>query len=73
MNPFDLIWYWNSFGLYFSTFLVIPRIWYIFDYKFKPQRISLLRGGRIMKIESQALSNKRYIYWVENFLCRVLT
>jgi len=38
-----------------------------------PNKLFLLRGGRVLKVESQSLGNYRYIYWAENQFLRPLT
>ena len=70
LNPFDMVWYWTSFMLYFSPALVIPRIWYFADFKWHPRKLFLLRGGRVLKVEAQSVGNERLTYWLET---RVIT
>jgi len=50
LNPFDLAWYWCSFSLYAAPSLVIPRIWYVADFKYTPRKFFLLRGGKVLKV-----------------------
>lgn len=38
-----------------------------------PNKLFLLRGGRVLKVEAQSLGNMRYIYWAENQFLRPLT
>jgi hypothetical protein len=38
-----------------------------------PNKLYLLRGGRVLRIEAQSLGNQRYIYWVESQFLRPLT
>lgn len=73
LNPFDLAWYWLSFGLYGAPTLVVPRIWYVADFKYCPRKFFLLRGGKVLKVEAQSLGNVRYVYWFETNLCKPLT
>ena len=68
-----MVWYWPSFFLYGSPALVIPRIWYFSDFKWHPQKIFLLRGGRVLKVESFTPGNERFVYWVETNVVRPLT
>ena len=63
LNPLDMLWYWTSFGLYGSLALTIPRIWYFSNFKWYPMRLFLLRGGRVLKVESQGTGNIRYTCW----------
>ena len=73
LNPFELAWYWCSFGLYAAPALTIPRIWYFADFKYHPRKLFLLRGGKVLKVEAQSIGNERYTYWFETTLCRPLT
>ena len=50
LNPFELAWYWCSFGLYAAPALTIPRIWYFGDFKYHPRKFFLLRGGKVVKV-----------------------
>lgn len=62
LDPFELVWYWNSFFLYFTPFVFSARIWYWRDFMYHPNKLFLLRGGRVLKIEAQTLGNIRYAY-----------
>ncbi len=73
LNPFEMGWFWPSLGLYFSLALTIPRIWYWSSFKYYPQRIFLLRGGRVLRVETQSLGNDRYTFWLENHFIKPLT
>lgn len=73
LNPLDMVWFWPSFGLYGSIFLFCPRVWYWGMLKYTPMRISLLRGGRVVKVESQNAGAEKYSYWIETRLIRPLT
>jgi hypothetical protein len=73
LNPFELAWYWCSFGLYAAPALTIPRIWYLADFKYSPRRLYLLRGGKVLKVEAQSMGNERFTYWFETNLCKPLT
>lgn len=73
LNPLDLVWYWNSFFVYASPFFFHPRTVYWRDFMYWPQKIFLLRGGRVCKVESNTLGNMRYIYWIETRFCKPLT
>lgn len=59
--------------MYFTPFVCSSRIWYYHDYKFTPQKIFLMRGGRNLRVEAQTLGNTRYVYWVESQFIRPLT
>jgi hypothetical protein len=40
---------------------------------YHPNKLFLLRGGRVLKIEAQTMGNLRYTYWAETQLLRPLT
>ena len=73
LNPLDMVWYWCSFSLYASLALIIPRTWYFSDFKWMPMKLFLLRGGRVLKVDSQNIGADRFTYWLENRLVRPLT
>lgn len=52
---------------------MIPRIWDISDQKYAVQKLFLLRGGRVLKLETQSMSGDRFTSWFETFNCRPLT
>lgn len=60
-----MVWHWASFGLYGSVFLFTKRTWYWADMKYHPCKLFLLRGGRVLKVESQTVGGDRLIYWIE--------
>lgn len=57
LDPFALAWYYNSFLLYFSTSLWIPRAWHLHGLKYTPNKLFLLRGGKVIKVESRNFGN----------------
>jgi hypothetical protein len=59
-----MVWYWTSFGLYSTVFWFTPRVWFFADFKYHPQKLFLLRGGRVLKVESQSVGNDRFTYWI---------
>jgi hypothetical protein len=52
---------------------MVPRIWNISDQKYLVQKLFLLRGGRVLKIETMSMSGDRFTSWFENFNSRPLT
>ena len=50
LNPLDLVWYWNSFFLYFTPFVLCSRVWYWRDFVYHPQKVFMLRGGRVLRV-----------------------
>ncbi len=57
MNPFDIEWYWNNINLFaaygckLKNLVWIPRVWYWRGFNYRPRRLFLLRGGKVLKIE----------------------
>ncbi|CAD8088217.1 unnamed protein product [Paramecium primaurelia] len=72
-NPLDIAWYWNNLFIYAPSFLWIPRMWYWRSLQYKIHRLSLLRGGKILKIETTTLANDKNVYWVETYQFHPLT
>jgi hypothetical protein len=64
LNPLDMVWHWTSFALYGSVFLVTPRVWYWAEFKYYPAKLYLLKGGRVLKVESQSVGADRFTYWI---------
>lgn len=73
LNPLDMVHYWLSIGLYGSVWAVIPRIWFWSSFKWYPMKLFLLRGGRVLKVESQGTGGDRFTYWLETYMARPLT
>jgi len=59
-----MVWHWTSFALYGSVFLVTPRVWYWAEFKYYPAKLYLLKGGRVLKVESQSVGADRFTYWI---------
>ena len=72
-NPLGVDWFFNNLMLYASTCLWVPRMWYWRTLQYKISRLSLLRGGKFVKMELQTLAGDRNINWVENFQMNPLT
>ena len=49
------------------NFLWLPRMWYFRSLQYKIRRLSLLRGGKVLKIETNSLSGDRFVSWVETY------
>jgi hypothetical protein len=56
-----------------SLFGMVPRIWDISDQKYLVQKLFLLRGGRVLKIETMSMSGDRFTSWFETYNSRPLT
>jgi len=64
-NALNLPWYWNNI-FYFLPFMVwTPRMWYFRSLQYKVHKLSLLRGGKVVKIETMTLMGDRNTTWAE--------
>lgn len=73
MNPFDLEWQWNYINLLLVNTLWIPRLWYFKSLQHRIVKMSMLRGGKAVKIETHSLAGDRNFAWVENYNFHPLT
>lgn len=73
MNPLDLAWQYNYINLLLVNVLWIPRLWYLKGLQHRVVKMSMLRGGKAVKIETHSLSGDRNFAWVENFNFHPLT
>lgn len=73
MNPLDLYWTYNYLNLVAVNVLWIPRLWYFKSMQHRIVKMSLLRGGKAVKVETHSLSGDRNFAWVENYNFHPLT
>jgi len=73
MNPLDLYWTYNYLNLVAVNVLWIPRLWYFKSLQHRIVKMSLLRGGKAVKVETHSLSGDRMFSWVENYNFHPLT
>ena len=66
-NPFELHWGFNNLFGYLACTLWIPRVWYFRSLQYKVHRLSLLRGGKVLKVETNSLAADRFKNWVETY------
>lgn len=45
----------------------VPRMWYWRSLTYKVRKVSLLRGGKVVKIETNNMANDWFTSWVENY------
>ena len=64
MNPFHLSYFMNYGFLMLPFFLGIPRVWHVFSFNRRIERLSLLRGGKVLKFESATIYGDRKTSWV---------
>ncbi len=72
-NPLDLHWSFNNIFGYLACTLWIPRVWYFNSLQYKVHRMYLLRGGKVLKVETTSLAADRYRNWVETYQLKPLT
>ena len=65
MNPLELVWHWNYISLLMANLLWMPRAWYFYSLQHRIRRLSLLRGGKYIKIERTSLNGDHYVDWAE--------
>jgi len=73
MNPLELEWYYNYINLGLINILWIPRLWYFKGLNHRIVKMSMLRGGKAVKVETHSLSGDRNFAWVENYNFQPLT
>jgi len=66
-NHLELDWSFNNIFLYAAVTLWIPRVWYWRTFNYMPTRLYLLKGGKVLKVESNSLAGDRFTNWVETY------
>jgi len=66
-NPLDLDWYWNNLNVFALSLIWVPRMWYWRSLNYKVRKLSLLRGGKVLKVETNTLANDWHMAWVETY------
>ena len=73
MNPLNLS-YGLSYSFIFAGFLLaFPRVWHVFSFNRRIERLSLLRGGKVLKFESSTIYGDRQTSWVHTKQMRPLS
>jgi hypothetical protein len=52
MNPLEIAWYWNNAFAFLPFVLYTPRLWYYKNLSERISKMSLLRGGKVVRVES---------------------
>jgi hypothetical protein len=73
INPSNHNRYWNNGWIFLMNMLWIPRLWYLRSLNYKIRRLSLLRGGKVAKIETSTLAGDRFTSWIETYQLHPLT
>lgn len=63
-NPLELVWQWNSWFLYIGGAAWYPMVEYYFGLRFYISKISLMRGGKALRLEHSNISGVRYVTWI---------
>lgn len=66
-NPVDVAWYWNNVFLFAPFALWCPRMWYYRSLQYRICRMYLLRGGKVLKLETESLAGDRSTNWIETY------
>ena len=63
-NPLGLLWNWQSLVLAscFAAFYPITEHWSRLKYHIS--RLSLLRGGKVLKVEHSSITGQRWVTWI---------
>jgi hypothetical protein len=68
-----LDWLVNYYNLLIINVAWWPRVWYFRNLQYRVRRISLLRGGKFVKVETSTLSGDRNTAWTEIYNFHPLT
>lgn len=64
-NPMTVSWM-ATYGFYFAAMgLLFPRAWYLHSMQYRIRRMTLLRGGKFLKIERSTLAGDQLTSWLE--------
>ena len=64
-NPLDWS-YFTSFSFFFlANTLWFPRVWQLHSLSYRIRKMSLLRGGRFLKLERESMAGDTFTNWVE--------
>jgi hypothetical protein len=73
MNPFSLPYHYSYSFIFLSIMLGFPRVWHIKSLNQRIERLSLLRGGKVLKVESGTIYGDKMVSWVHTKEIRPLT
>jgi hypothetical protein len=72
-NPLGLDYYTNYLNILAVNSLWWPRVQYWKSLQYKPRRLWLLRGGKVLKVEMSSVGGDRFTAWVETKMFHPLT
>ena len=73
VNPLHLP-YNLSYGFILAgVFACFPRVWHVYSFNRRIEKLSLLRGGKVLKFESSTIYGDRLLSWVHTKEMRPLT
>ena len=64
VNPLHLLWNYNNLFVWASIFSFYPMVEYYYDLRFHLNKISLLRGGKVLKVEHSNVVGNRWKTWI---------
>ena len=73
VNPFMLPYSLRYSFILLGVFLCFPRVWHVVSFNRRVERLSLLRGGKVLKVESSTIYGDRLTSWVHTKQLRPLT
>ena len=73
MNPLHLSWEFRYSFIPLCFFLCFPRVWYIWSFNRRIEKMSLLRGGKVVKLEGRTIYGDIHYAWVHTKEFRPIT
>jgi uncharacterized membrane protein YecN with MAPEG domain len=73
MNPLNLSHSLSYSFIFMGFMLAFPRVWHVYSFNRRIERLSLLRGGKVLKFESSTIYGDRQTSWVHTKQMRPLT
>ena len=63
-NPLEMVWQTNNVFAWASILSFYPMVEYYFSLRYYIHRLSLLRGGKVLKIEHSNIAGNRWKTWI---------
>lgn len=63
-NPFQMLWNSSTFFLWGSILGIYPYFEHYYNLRFHINRLSLLRGGKVLKVEHSNITGYRWKTWI---------
>lgn len=63
-NPFEMLWHYNNIFAWATIMSFLPMVEHYYDLRFYINRLSLLRGGKVLKVEHSNVVGNRWKSWI---------